>query len=540
MTGADLSGIHLVVAEVFSCQHTVLVAHQAVLADQRRVELDLDLHVPGHGVQRGAHLVHQHLLRFEERVDVCMIAVAMVGELLHELVVVVATTESQRGQGHPRGALAFDEVHQCLVVDRTDIEIAVGGEDHTVDAALDEALAGLGVRQGDPGRAVGRAAGLEAVDGSEDLRLLVSGRGFEHDTGRARIGHEAQTVITIETPGQKAQRLLEQGQLVRRLHRARHIHQEHQVGRREIGLGHVPGADTDTQQSGGRVPRARADLGGGAEGHVPALRQRIGIAEVVDELFDPHRIGLRQAPLDQDAADVGIGTGIDVDAEGRHRLLQGALEGVVVEMGIALTIHRRRHHDTARRHGVAPGQIALFHRLRSAGRGSGQVRFLTVRFQLQRPCQGRRLFVDGRGGRLDGMIGNGRTAVAVLPARRTGGHNHRRCGGDGQINRSTGMFHLRLLVVGSEDEYGWRNRKGLTAAIHTRCGTERRGVSLLTQKRKMRNVRVHRLPTNTWISGRSGWISTPGGNCATQRNPADHRNRHGCAGLSRCLYSRPT
>ncbi|MNN27245.1 hypothetical protein D3C81_1407740 [compost metagenome] len=48
MPGADLTGIDLVVVEVLALQRTVLVAEQAVFADGRRVELELDLDVLRH------------------------------------------------------------------------------------------------------------------------------------------------------------------------------------------------------------------------------------------------------------------------------------------------------------------------------------------------------------------------------------------------------------------------------------------------------------------------------------------------------------
>ena len=56
--------------------------------------------------------------------------------------------------------LLLDQPDEIALVGDADVEIAVGGEDHAVDAALDEMLRRDLVGQLDALRAVGRAAGL--------------------------------------------------------------------------------------------------------------------------------------------------------------------------------------------------------------------------------------------------------------------------------------------------------------------------------------------------------------------------------------------
>ena len=48
---------------------------------------------------------------------------------------------------------------------------------------------------------------------------------------------------------------------------------------------------------------------------------RVGEAEVVDQLLDAHRVGRRQRALVEEPADVRVRRGVDVDREGRERIV---------------------------------------------------------------------------------------------------------------------------------------------------------------------------------------------------------------------------
>ena len=93
-------------------------------------------------------------------VDVGVIAVAGIGQLLHQPIVVVAGAETERGERDAALALSFNQILQCLEIDRADVEIAIGGQNHSVDAALDEAL---------PGQVVGQLNTRATVGGTTAL-----------------------------------------------------------------------------------------------------------------------------------------------------------------------------------------------------------------------------------------------------------------------------------------------------------------------------------------------------------------------------------
>ena len=112
-------------------------------------------------------LLDEHLARLVERVDVGVVAVAAVGELLQRRVLEVAHAEAEHGQEHARScalsSISRDQARPGSV--DADVEVAVGGEDDAVDAALDEvSAAAMLVGQLDARAAVGRAARLQPVE----------------------------------------------------------------------------------------------------------------------------------------------------------------------------------------------------------------------------------------------------------------------------------------------------------------------------------------------------------------------------------------
>ena len=66
--------------------------------------------------------------------------------------------------------------------------------------------------------------------------------------------------------------------------------------------------------------------------HVGARRPRIVVGKVVDQLLDPHRVLLRQHAVVQRGAREGIGRRVDVDGEGRDRLLGRKMDRVGVDL----------------------------------------------------------------------------------------------------------------------------------------------------------------------------------------------------------------
>ena len=340
----------LIVVEVLALEHAVLVADQSVLRDHRRVELDLDLHVPGDGPQRSLTLRHEHTLGLRQGIDVRMIAVAGIGQLLHQVIVVVAGAEAERRKRDAALALFLDQVHQGFKADRADVEIAIRRQQDAVVAVLHERFLGHRIRKRDAGAAIGRAAGLEPIKRGLNGPGFVTRSRFQHHARIARVNHEADAVRCGQLPGQEFQRGLHQRELVGVLHRAGYVHQEHEVRCRSRAL-RLPALNPDMQQAGLRIPRGRRHFRNDSEGRRRIPRSRIGVVEIVDELFHAYRVLRRQAALVQHPPYVAVGTRIHVDAERRHRILGNAMHRVRVDLAVVLAIHGRRFERDHRRLG---------------------------------------------------------------------------------------------------------------------------------------------------------------------------------------------
>ena len=77
-----------------------------------------------------------------QAVDIGRVAVAVLRQALHELVVVVPHAETEHGKEHATVALAGNVAFEFSRVGNADVEIPVGGENHPIDAVLDEVLLG--------------------------------------------------------------------------------------------------------------------------------------------------------------------------------------------------------------------------------------------------------------------------------------------------------------------------------------------------------------------------------------------------------------
>ncbi len=149
----------------------------------------------------------------------------------------------------------------------------------------------------------------------------------------------------VHPTGQQGQRAFEQRQLVRLVHRPGDIDQKHQVAWRQRIRRCLPGLQPHPQQMGIGIPGGTRQLGVDPKGFGPIVRCRVVVAEVVDQFLDPHGVGRRQASFLQDATDIGVRRGIDIDTEGRHRLRADRGYAVTDDFAIVFTVS---HHGRGR------------------------------------------------------------------------------------------------------------------------------------------------------------------------------------------------
>ena len=341
VTSADVACVHLVVVEVFAGKHAVFIADQAVFLHGGGVEFHLDFHVLRHGGERGGKLAVQHFLSFFWAVDVAIVAVAGIGQLLHQPFVVVAAAEAERGERNAAFAFFGHHAAQGVEIGNAHVEIAVGGEQDAVDAVADiGALGGL-VGLLDGVFAGGGAACPQAVERGEDFLPLVARGGRQHDLVAVGIGNEGDAVLGAGLVREGAEGVFHHRQFVAAIHGAGHVHQEHEVGRRQRGLAHLFGLDADADQLGAAAEGGIHGFGVHGEGFAVG-RLGVAVVEIVDDFFNAHGIGGRQAAgLGEEAADIGIATGVHINAEGGNGLLGHGVHGVGLIMAVALGVLAR-------------------------------------------------------------------------------------------------------------------------------------------------------------------------------------------------------
>ena len=107
---------------------------------------------------------------------------------------------------------------------------------------------------------VGRAAGLEIFERGQNLLLVIAGRGRQRQAGGAGIDHDRDAIVLAQLLDEQAHRLLDQRQLVRRLHRTGDVDQENQVACRPLLVSDFPAFQSDPDEPMGRLPGAGRDL----------------------------------------------------------------------------------------------------------------------------------------------------------------------------------------------------------------------------------------------------------------------------------------
>ena len=326
VAGADLAGVLLVVVEILLREQPLFVADEPVAGDLRGVELDLDFHVLGDGHDGAAELLDEHLFRLQQRVEVGGVAVPFAGEFHEHGVLEVAHAEAEHSEKDAALRLLGDHLGQFALVGHAYVPIAVGGEDHAVGAAFDEALLCELVGEFDAARTVGRAAGFEAVERKAHLRFVV--RGLEHAAAAAGIDDDPHAVLLAELVDEQAEALLQEREPVRGLHGAGHVDEKDEVARRAFVFRDLAAFEPDADEPVRGRPRAGGDFHRGGERRV-ALRLRVVVGEVVEQLLDPYRAFGRELPLIEEAADDGVTRGVHIDAEGRERILAHGEKGVV-------------------------------------------------------------------------------------------------------------------------------------------------------------------------------------------------------------------
>ncbi len=225
----------------------------------------------------------------------------------------------------PRSRSVLDQAHQLRLVRDADIEVAVGGEDHAIDSALDEALGRHAVGELNARGAIGRTTSPEPLDGVFDGFLPIASSRRQRNTALPGVHDDADPILGAKRVGEHDHGLLHQWKALLIGHRAGDVEQEGQIARRNLFLvnGHRTKADEHEPVFG--VPGSGADFGTDGDWST-AARCRIIELEIVDQLFDPYRISRRELALAEESPHVRVRRRVHVHGEGRERVLFDAVE----------------------------------------------------------------------------------------------------------------------------------------------------------------------------------------------------------------------
>ena len=224
------------------------------------------------------------------------------------------------------------------------VEVAVRGHDHPVDAAFHRIALRDGIGRLDTGSAVGGAVRLQVADRLHDTGLLRGGDALQQHLVAGSVGDNGHGVAGLQFIHQHQERPLDQVQPLRAEHGAGDIDQEDQVVGRPLVRHHRFRLQAYLQQERIRVPGALRQGHGDAEGAV-AFRPGIVIMEVIEHLFDAHRV-LRDPLAGKDhGAQLGVGSGVHIRCEGGKRRRGNALEAVFPDKGVLVGVPALRAGD---------------------------------------------------------------------------------------------------------------------------------------------------------------------------------------------------
>ena len=71
-------------------------------------------------------------------------------------------------------------------------------------------------------------------------------------------------------------------------------------------------------------------------------RKRVVVGEIIDDFFNPHGVFGRLFAVGQETADVGVASGIDIDAECGYRLLGNGFDRLVGLVLVAFGVFCKR------------------------------------------------------------------------------------------------------------------------------------------------------------------------------------------------------
>ena len=134
---------------------------------------------------------------------------------------------------------------------------------------------------------------------------------------------------------------MNQRQFVFLPHTAGYIHKENEVGRRQVFFRGVLSLYADFDEFGFRLPWRINGFSVNGKWTVVS-RQWIVVGEIIDDFLNPYSVFGWLFAIGQESADVGVASGIDIDAECGYRLLGNGFDRLVRLVLVAFGVFCKR------------------------------------------------------------------------------------------------------------------------------------------------------------------------------------------------------
>ena len=295
-THRDFRVFLAVLLEVAVVGDPVLVADESPGGDGFVVPANLGAGLVGEGDREGQPtLAAEGGLSLGDILQIAVPAVAVLGELFEEDVVVVRDTDADGDQPERVGIVAIlSRAQYGERVGGVDVGHAVGHQDHVVVGvgSLAADFVGESNAEVEPGLDVGRPGWPEPVDDSADVAIVGALMRLAVDDPVGEE-HDSDTVVRAQSEADRFRSCAGDLDAVAFLHRARGVEHQGHVERRIVDeLGGLSG-DADEMQV--VVQRVLDDVGGDGEA-VVNVGQLVVVVEGVDPFLGSYRSGFDGVP----------------------------------------------------------------------------------------------------------------------------------------------------------------------------------------------------------------------------------------------------
>lgn len=246
----------------------------------------------GDGLERPGQSFGEDAARLGKRVDVRIRSVPLVGQLLHQHIVVVAHAKAERAERNALASVSFNRGENAFRGGFPHIGDTVRAENDPVDRIRRKGLCSHFVAEAQPFFGIGRAFGQEVVERLDNCRLVLGRCRIEQLSAFGAVDDDAYLVFFLQLVNQDAEAFFDQLQTVFLVHGPGNVDHEDEVGLLPVCNGDFLAFYPDAEQVVARTKRRGASVCMDRECILGG--RLVGERKVIDKLFHADSIRRRQ------------------------------------------------------------------------------------------------------------------------------------------------------------------------------------------------------------------------------------------------------